>query len=66
MDYPANLKDAVFFWWQRNWLFVGRNCAYPVRRPGRAIATQCEKSPGHGPGGLYCKQHAKKIEKEGN
>ena len=25
---------------------------------------QCQRKRGHGPGGLYCKQHAKKLSKE--
>lgn len=27
------------------------------------IGRQCNRKKGHGPGGLYCKQHAAKIEK---
>ena len=42
-------------------------CAYEVSRPFcgspvERIYYQCQKPPGHGPAGLYCKQHAKTVE----
>lgn len=40
-------------------------CAYEVRGSGRAIMFyQCCRRNGHGPGKLYCKHHAKKVEGE--
>lgn len=34
-------------------------CAYEVG--GKYLSAQCSRKPGHGPDGLYCKQHAKKV-----
>lgn len=28
---------------------------------GRALFYQCCRKPGHGPAGLFCKQHAQKV-----
>ena len=41
-------------------------CAAAVS-DGRGTVTfsQCSRKPGHGPGGLYCKQHAKRLEVAG-
>lgn len=40
-------------------------CAYEVSEPPYYIhSAQCLRKPGHGPGQLYCKQHAKKIQGE--
>jgi hypothetical protein len=37
-------------------------CAYEVWAQGRGISChQCSRKNGHGPDGLYCKQHSKKI-----
>ena len=39
-------------------------CAYECAEPGRWIHFyQCSRKNGHGPEGLYCKQHAKMVEK---
>lgn len=38
-------------------------CAYSVWR--NFISGQCSRIWGHGPGGLYCKQHAKMVENRG-
>lgn len=41
-------------------------CAVEVAEPGRAIHFyQCLRKRGKGPGGLYCAQHAKMVEKYG-
>ena len=40
-----------------------RYCAYEVSGGGRMMLFyQCSRLNGHGPDGLYCKQHAKMIE----
>ena len=40
-----------------------QNCAYQVWETGRgARAYQCLRKGRHGPEGLYCKVHAKKVE----
>lgn len=41
-------------------------CAYeicwrPTRSRGQWLSYQCSRKPGHGPGELYCKQHARMI-----
>lgn len=35
-------------------------CAYEISSGG--LPWQCSRKPGHGPDGLYCKQHARKVE----
>lgn len=38
-------------------------CAYEVSDPPWYLDYyQCSRKPGHGPDGLYCKQHAKKVD----
>lgn len=37
-------------------------CIVGIWPKGRWIDTQCSRKRGHGEDGLYCKQHAKKIE----
>lgn len=40
------------------------DCIWEVWPSGRMmIPYQCSRKRGHGPDGLYCKQHAKKKEK---
>lgn len=37
-------------------------CAFRVWSPGRgSMDSQCSRKPGHGPGELYCKQHAEAV-----
>ena len=39
-------------------------CVQEVWAPGRGIhCYQCRRKRGHGPDGLYCKQHAKQKER---
>ena len=41
------------------------DCAWQVWDPGPGIhAHQCSRKNGYGSAGLYCKQHAKKVEVE--
>ncbi len=38
-------------------------CSWQVWEVGRAITShQCSRKNGHGPAGLYCRQHAKMVE----
>jgi hypothetical protein len=37
--------------------YTAERCAYEVKHG--YIGAQCYRKPGHGPSGLYCKQHAK-------
>ncbi len=42
--------------------YTPTRCAYDVSEPPWYIDShQCSRKPGHGPDGLYCKQHAKKV-----
>ena len=36
-------------------------CAYEVSNPTGWAGYQCSRKPGHGPGELYCKQHAQMV-----
>lgn len=36
-------------------------CAYVI---GDTYLNQCSRKPGHGPDGLYCKQHARMVEEQ--
>ena len=40
-------------------------CVAVVPDSTRRLSHQCSRKRGHGPDGLYCKQHAKKIKVEG-
>ena len=47
--------------------YTPTRCAYSVSGPSYYISShQCSKKPGHGPDGLYCKQHAKRIQGDTN
>lgn len=42
------------------------HCAESVHERGRGCQLyQCQRKPGHGPEGLYCKQHAQRYETKG-
>lgn len=43
--------------------FVPERCAYEVHDCKSFYSYQCCRKPGHGPDGLYCKQHAKIVER---
>lgn len=45
--------------------YVEGRCVEGVRRNGSWGNVQCSRKNGYGPGGLYCKQHAKQIEEWG-
>ena len=37
-------------------------CAYEVSEPPHYLSShQCTRKPGHGPDGLFCKQHARVV-----
>ena len=42
--------------------FYGDRCAYAVGGDPVRVFNQCSRRPGHGPGELYCKQHARMVE----
>ena len=48
--------------WRSHW------CAYPIAPKSSVINVryQCLRSPGHGPDGLYCRQHARMVDKQLN
>jgi len=41
--------------------YVEGRCAMEVHDDYGCLFHQCSKKNGHGPGKLYCKQHAKKL-----
>ncbi len=38
-------------------------CAYVIQEKWSNNYQQCPRRPGHGPANLYCKQHAKMVER---
>jgi hypothetical protein len=68
MTYPTTLEEARKMrygtWYSSP--YRGGRCSAPI--PYRAISAktrwQCSRRNGHGPGGLYCRQHARMIEKQ--
>ena len=65
---PKSRKEAETFSYG-NWAgkpdghkYDPKQCAYEVPCGGRSVLFhQCVKKPGHGPDGIYCKQHAKRL-----
>lgn len=44
--------------------YTSERCAMPTWEQSRwPIEYQCKRKPGHGPGQLYCKQHATIVER---
>ncbi len=43
-------------------LYKDKYCAYDVWLSTGWTSHQCSRKNGHGPAGLYCKQHAKMVE----
>ena len=71
INYPKTLGEAEahrYDVWSGNpsgYAFDPARCAGGVyHRFGFGHTLQCERPPGRGPGGLYCKGHAKKIAEE--
>lgn len=66
-DYPKTIKEAeqkrygVWAGNPRGYRYRPDNCAAEVLPSGTWVYHQCSRRPGHGPGHLYCKQHAAKI-----
>ena len=49
----------------KGYKYVEGNCAYEACTHDRSsMFYQCTRKNGYGPGELYCKQHAKKVEPE--
>ena len=70
LDAPKTLEEARkyrYFRWagSRNGRpYKEGYCAFEVWELGRGIhAYQCQRKNGYGPERLYCKQHAKMLEK---
>lgn len=49
---------------EQGWTYDLGRCAYEVPDSSGWIYHQCSRQPHHGPGNLYCKQHAKIVSKE--
>lgn len=54
----AKARGYVVHWWA----WMPGFCAYAIPE-GSHEERQCSRDSGHGPDGLYCKQHAKMVEK---
>ncbi len=48
--------------WPRGMAYNPACCAYEIWEDMHSF--QCSRKNGHGPDGLYCKQHAKMIERK--
>lgn len=67
MTNPPKTKEEAARYRYGSWRVAPRGyeysparCAYEVHHDPRFH--QCERANGHGPDGLYCKQHAKIVE----
>ena len=69
MLFPVITKDEAKKYGYNRWAanpkgnpYDESQCAYEVHINDRGGGFhQCQKKPGHGPSGLYCKQHAKMV-----
>lgn len=67
-DAPKTLAEARAYRYgewsgqPRGSAYSEARCAMEVCPSGAWIMRQCNKAKGYGPAGLYCKQHAKRIE----
>lgn len=71
LSYPKTLQRArkqIYGCWAGNpkgSAYREGSCAYEVQETGRGMNFyQCQRKNGHGIAGLYCKQHARMIDKE--
>ena len=69
MDYPVTREEAHNKLYGRSdgmyrpVPYISWRCAWEVSEPPYyTYKHQCKHKNGHGPGGLYCKQHAKRVE----
>ena len=64
---PKTLQGAMNYKYGRKYLhedYKRGYCAWEILSRSRDfIAYQCTRKMGFGPAGLYCRQHAKKVEK---
>jgi hypothetical protein len=60
-EIPKTAEQAEWFWRGRRYYdWYSEICSFPV---GKKRDHQCCNRPGYGPDELYCKQHAKIIQK---
>ena len=67
IDPPKTIEEAVKKW-ETGCLCGGRGyddkcCAFDIEESKWMPSKQCPRKNGHGINGLYCKQHAKIVEK---
>ncbi len=67
-DYPETPEEART-WRYGQWggnpngrPYNPKKCAYAVMSEGFCIDYQCLRKPGHGPHGMFCRNHARIIE----
>jgi len=67
IDHPKTLEDAKkykYYQWagnEKGWKYRDGDCAYEVYALNGWGSYQCSRKNGHGPGGLYCKQHGRML-----
>jgi len=70
MNNPRTIEEArkVRYGYRRrgyNYAYKEGCCVYAMGdTDDYRLGQQCSRKNGHGPGGLYCKQHAKKVSGE--
>jgi uncharacterized protein YhdP len=68
MSYPRTREEAesqLYNVWAGNpkgFPYNARKCAFNVLQKDWPVFHQCCRNSGHGPDGLYCKQHARMVE----
>jgi hypothetical protein len=61
-DEAAKITYGRVDTFRRGTPYTPTRCAYEVSEPPWYIEYhQCNRKPGYGPDGLYCKQHAKRF-----
>lgn len=55
----ARYRYGQWVGWPHGFAYNQSRCAYEVGDAG--FRHQCNRKPGHGPDGLYCKQHARMV-----
>lgn len=72
IDYPKTLAEAQAYRYgrwagnERGNIYRAEFCAMEIPAGhGSYLYRQCSKANGHGLAALYCRQHAKKVERHG-
>ena len=65
LEFIKTLEEArkCKYGFDEGWSYQEGYCAFHVLGKSGKFSYQCSRKNGHGVNGLYCKQHAKYIEK---